>query len=65
MYDYRQSTVQSNIQPHHALTKDGWTIVSGEPKKSLRIDVGSAQEGPRSRDLVLYAWDHRNGVFTF
>jgi uncharacterized protein len=57
MYDYRQSTVQSNIQPHHELTKDGWTIVSGEPKKSLRIDVGSAQEGP-----VVGIWSCTPGI---
>ena len=57
MYDYRHGTKQTNIQPHHELTKDGWTIVSGDPKKSLRIDCGTPQEGP-----VVGIWSCTPGI---
>jgi len=57
MTDYRQNTEQTNVMPHHALEKDGWKIVSGTPKKSLRIDHGSAAQGP-----VVGIWSCTPGV---
>ena len=57
MYDYRQDVSQENVAPHHSLEKDGWTIVAGNPLKSLRIDHGSPQEGP-----VVGIWSCTPGI---
>jgi uncharacterized cupin superfamily protein len=57
MFDYRQGVVQDQVLPHHALEKDGWTILSGAPQKSLRIDGGSPQQGP-----VVGIWSCTPGV---
>jgi uncharacterized cupin superfamily protein len=57
MYDYRRTTAQKNVVPHHELEKDGWKIVAGAPKKSLRIDHGSPGQGP-----VVGIWSCTPGV---
>jgi uncharacterized cupin superfamily protein len=57
MFDYRQGVAQDRVLPHHALEKDGWTVVSGAPQKSLRIDGGSPQQGP-----VVGIWSCTPGV---
>ena len=44
--DYRLSTIQTNISPYHALADDGWTVVSGAPEQSIRVDYGTFEGGP-------------------
>ena len=46
MSDYRQGWDQQGIAPYEALTDSGWTIISGEPEQSIRIDHGTFEEGP-------------------
>ena len=57
MTDYRQGLTHKNVEPHHELEKDGWTIVSGTPIKSLRIDHGTPANGP-----VVGIWSCTPGV---
>ena len=59
MYDYRQSTVQSNIQPHHALTKDGWTIVTrdGKPSAHFEHDVALVNGKPKLLSTFDYVYE--------
>jgi uncharacterized cupin superfamily protein len=56
-FDYRQGVAQDKVLPHHALEKDGWTVLSGAPRKSLRIDGGSPGSGP-----VVGIWSCTPGV---
>lgn len=44
--DYRLRAMQSGIEPYHPLEEDGWTIVSGSPVQSVRMDHGSFEAGP-------------------
>jgi hypothetical protein len=44
--DYRLATPQSGIAVYHPLEEDGWTIVSGTPVQSVRIDFGALEAGP-------------------
>lgn len=57
MHDYRKSVNQLGVLPHHELEKDGWKILQGSPKKSLRIDSGAADSGP-----VVGIWSCTPGI---
>jgi uncharacterized cupin superfamily protein len=46
MSDYRQGLKQTGIGAYHTLREDGWTVISGEPEQSVRIDHGTFEAGP-------------------
>ena len=45
-FDYRQGVSHEGIGPFPSLEESGWTILSGQPVQSVRVDYGGFEEGP-------------------